>query len=44
MDIWKSVLGKELPLRREPENTVDEQIVAVLKDSQIIGHVAQQFS
>ena len=31
MDIWNPVLGEELPLRREPENVVDEQAVAIPK-------------
>jgi len=44
MDIWNPVLGEELPLQREPENAINEQAVVVLKDSQIIGHVARQFS
>ena len=33
MDIWNPVLGEELPLQKEPENVVDEQAVAVKKDS-----------
>ena len=43
MDIWNSVLGEELPLRREPENVLDEQAVAITKDSQVVGHVAIEF-
>ena len=43
MDIWNSFLGEELPLRREPENVVDEQAVAITKDSQVVGHVAIEF-
>jgi len=43
-DIWNPVLNEELPLQREPENAVDEQSVAVTKDSRIVGHVAIQFS
>jgi len=35
---------EELPLGREPENAVDEQAVAVTKDSRIVVHVAIQFS
>ena len=31
MDIWNPIFGEELPLQREPENTV-EQIVAVITD------------
>ena len=44
MDIWNPVLGEELPLRREPENVVDEQTVSVAKDSQIVMQVAIQLS
>ena len=46
MDIWNPVLGEELPLWREPENAVNDKAAAVtvLQDSQIIEHVAQQFS
>jgi len=44
MNAWNPVLGEELPLQKEPENVVDEQAVAIIKDSQVVGHVAIGFS
>ena len=43
-DIWVAVVGEELPCRREPTNQEDRSTVAVVKDSNIVGHVPRKIS
>ena len=43
-DIWNPFIGEELPLKREPENGINECSVAVVNDSHIVGHVSRLFS
>ena len=44
MDIWNPIIGEELQLQREPENTRDGCAVAIVKDSRIVGHVPRLLS
>ena len=45
MDIWNPAIGEELQLKREPENTRDGCVVAVVKpDSCVVGHVPRLLS
>ena len=39
-DWWTPTCSKILPLQPEPENAEDKNAVAVLKESQVIGHVS----
>ena len=39
MDRWEYEVGEVLPLRREPDNEVDVNYVAIMKDEEIVGHV-----
>ena len=39
MDKWEYEVGEVLPLRREPENEVDDDAVAIMKDGEVVGHV-----
>jgi len=39
MDKWEYEVSKVLPLRREPENEVDDNTVAIIKDREVVGHV-----
>ena len=39
MDKWEYEVGEVLPLRREPDNEVDVNSVAIMKDEEIVGHV-----
>ena len=43
--IWNPVIGEELQLKREPENTRDGYAVAVVKpDSCVVGHLPRLLS
>ena len=44
MDIWNPVVGEEFPLKRKPENAIDEYAVAVVNDFHIVGHVPRLLS
>ena len=39
MDRWEYEVGEVLPLRREPDNEVDVNSVAIMKDEEIVRHV-----
>ena len=39
MDKWEYEVGEVLPLRREPDNEVDVNSFAIMKDKEIVGHV-----
>ena len=41
---WTAVVGEELTCRREPGNASDPFAVAVIKGSEIVGHVPRSFS
>ena len=43
-EIWKLTLGEVLLLQREPANSQDRHMVAVVKIEQIVGHVPACFS
>ena len=36
------VIGKELTLKREPDNPVSKHAVGVTRDGQIVGHISQK--
>ena len=40
MDIWNPIIGEELQLQREPENTRDGWAVAIVKDSWTCAEVS----
>ena len=42
--IWTAVVGEELICRREPTNSADRCVVAVLKEETIIGHLQRKMS
>ena len=39
MNDWTSILGKNLSKRPEPENKIDKYVVAVTKDTRVIGYL-----
>ena len=39
MDKWEYEVGEVLTLRREPDNEVDVNSFAIMKDEEIVGHV-----
>ena len=41
---WTPVIGEELMLETEDDNEDDEHTVAVMKDGDIVGHVARSIS
>ena len=41
---WTAVIGEELTCRREPANASDPFAVAVVKGSEIVGHVPRFYS
>ena len=43
-DVWTPFIGKELLLRREPDNVKDRSAVTVLKDGCIVGHIPLNIS
>ena len=43
-DVWSPVIGDELPVEVEEHNTFDEFAVAVMKSSNVVGHVPQEIS
>ena len=43
-ELWTPVVGENLLLRREPNNSVDPSAVAVLKEDQTVGHVPYNIS
>ena len=38
-EIWTPTIGQVLVLRREPDNVVDRNAVAVVNDGDVVGHV-----
>jgi len=42
--IWTASVGEELPCRREVTNAIDQYAVAVVKDSQVVGHLPLKIS
>ena len=42
--IWEPYVGETLLLKREPTNVVDRSAVAVLKETEIVGHVPYNIS
>ena len=41
--VWSPVVGEQLVLEKEPANPHDEFAVAVIKDSQIVGHILKKY-
>lgn len=41
-NVWTPVIGKELTLKRKPDNPVNKHAVAVTKDRQIVGHISER--
>ena len=39
MDIWDAVVGQELLLKWEPDNSEDSHAVAVLDEEVVVGHI-----
>ena len=39
MDIWDAVVGQELLLKREPDNSEDSHAVAVRDEEVVVGHI-----
>lgn len=39
MNIWKPVLGENLPTHPEPENIMNKYVAAALEDKQVVGHL-----
>ena len=39
MHLWMPRAGEVLTLQREPQNTVDQHAVAVIKNNLVVGHV-----
>ena len=39
MHLWTPRAGEVLTLHREPQNTVDQHAVAVIKNNLVVGHV-----
>ena len=42
--IWEPYVGETLLLKREPTNVVDRSAVAVLKETEVVGHVPYNIS
>ena len=42
--VWTPVIGELLPLRAEDNNEHDAHAVAVIKDSDVVGHVPRSIS
>ena len=43
-EVWTSTLGEELTCRRECDNFHDRFAVAIIKGSDIVGHVPKKIS
>ena len=43
-DVWSPVIGDELPVEVEEHSTFDEFAVAVMKSSNVVGHVPREIS
>ena len=43
-DVWSPVIGDELLVQVEEHNTFNEFGVAVMKNSDVVGHVPQEIS
>ena len=41
-NVWMPVIGEELTLKREPDNSVSKHAVAVTRDGQIVGHISEK--
>ena len=42
MNDWTPILEENLSTRPEPENKIDKYVVAVTKDSRLIGHLKKE--
>ena len=42
--VWHPILGEQLILEREDNNSHDRHAVSVMKDGTIVGHVPREFS
>ena len=42
--VQSPVIGEQLSLEKEPANPHDEFVVAVIKNSQIVGHISKNYS
>ena len=40
--IYVAVVGEELVRRREPTNSADRYVIAVLKEETIVGHLSRK--
>ena len=43
-DIWEPFVGENLLLKREPTNIKDRSAVAVIKETEVVGHVPYNIS
>jgi len=43
-DIWAPVTGEHLPCKTEDSNAFDPYVVAVKKDTDVIGHIPRKIS
>ena len=43
-DIWEPFVGETLLLKREPTNVKDGSAVAVMKETEVVGHVPYNIS
>ena len=43
-DIWEPFVGETLLLKREPTNVKDRSAVAVMKETEVVGHVPYNIS
>ena len=43
-DIWEPFIGETLLLKREPTNVKDRSAVAVMKETEVVGHVPYNIS
>ena len=42
--MWDAAIGEDLPCVRELSNSVHNYAVAIVKDSQIVGHIPKKIS
>ena len=43
-EVWRPIIGQQLPVFSETDNIHDRRAVAVYKDGSVVGHVPQELS
>ena len=43
-EVWRLIIGQQLPVFSEPDNIHDRRAIVVYKDSSVVGHVPRELS